>query len=648
MTSDVAYLREETAKMPTEPPPRLISEWVEGFRILPPNTPFPGPWMNARTPYLVEPMDNLSPFSPVTITSILKGAQLGFTAGAENVVGYWMRANPSEVMYISATDDLLDKWSSKRLEPLIDSIGMRDKIHAQIDPTRTRSRRTGDTTMRKEYVGGTLDMASAQSAGSLRSDSKRVLILDEIDGAPQELKTGEGNFLTVAHARTNAWGARKKILEFSTPTTMDESLIWKRFEAGDRRRYKVPCPHCGDYQFLEFKHLRHEMKDGQLFKVWYQCPSCDERIYNHHKTEMLSAGYWEPTAVSQSRGHRSYYISSLYSAVGMLSWFELYEKYLEAKRDPNGMKSFVTLYLGMPYKERGARPKVENIIELRGDYLDGKEVPDGVLFVTAGIDVQQGSSTDTRYPARLELEIVGHGLDFRTWSLLYKVIPGPIENPYDGAWEAMHQWAVNGGMTIRRADGMPFPVELALIDSGDGTNSDVVYAFCQRWQGTYPSKGFNILKKRKDEKGDEVGPANFKRYRMAKNDKMGGVPFVEIATNHYKSWTYKNLAIPRRDFEPQAPGFCAFPRDRSESYFVGLTAEEKRTDGSFHAGGRRNEPLDCRGMNLCAADVYLDAKVTAARAAAKAAGSTDMELQQITHRTVLEYMAMQRKRRIAA
>lgn len=287
-------------------------------------------------------------------------------------------------------------------------------------------------------------------------------------------------------------------------------------------------------------------------------------------------------------------------------------------------------------------------MELRGEYLDGKDIPDGVLFLTMGVDVQQGSKADPSNPPRLELEIVGHGAGFRTWSLLYKVFPGSIEDSHSGAWEDMHQWAFAGGLVRRRSDGALFPVKIVFIDSTDGTNYDIVYAFCSKWQNTYPIKGVNALKKRKNETGDEAGPLNFKRYRAARSEKSGDTAFFEISTNHYKSWTYTNLKIPRRDFEPQAPGFCAFPRDRSEKYFMMLTAEEKRVDGSFHAGGRRNEALDVRVYALCAADVWLDSQVSAARASAKAAGVKDIDLQKIDHAFILSLLAQQTTVRMMA
>lgn len=632
--SDIDFLIEENDKKPDSLPVHSISEYVEGHRVLPTNTPFPGLWQNSRTPYLVEIMENLSPFSPIQVTSVMKGAQIGVTAAAECVIGYYVGALPSEILYVSATDDLLEKWSSKRLEPLIESLGLRSKIFAQVD--NAKSRRSGDKTRSKQFVGGNLDMASAQSASSLRSDSKRVLICDEVDGAPRQLRTGEGNWLDVVYARTTAWGHRGKILEFSTPTTWEESLIKERHDAGDRRLYYVPCPHCEVPMPLEFKNLRHEMRGGQLYRVWYLCPHCEGEILNHHKTEMLNKGYWHPTAVATTKGHRSYQISSLYSPVGMLSWHKMYQQYLDAKNKPGGLRSFVNLSLGQAFKETGSRPKLEKVIELRGEYREST-VPDGVLFLTVGIDVQEGSKNDPLNPPRLELEVLGHGAGFRKWSILYKRIEGETSvSAFEGAWEMLHQWAVGGGLTFYRADRRAFTAGLVFIDSGNGNYVDIVYAFAARWQNTYAIKGFSMLTKRKEEKGDEAGPHNFKRYRAAK---LSDTIVYEISTNHYKTRIYNELKVSRQEMEPQRPGFCNFPLDRGERYFEMLCAAEKRSDGSFHSGSRRDEALDCYVYALCAADVYLDAKVMALRAAAKLKGATDVEMTQINHTWVLDLLA---------
>lgn len=632
--------RDRRPGKPTEPD---VAKWIESRRVLPSNTPFPGYWRNERTPYLIEIMNNMSPASAIQHTALMKGAQIGGTAAAENVLAYWIGENPAEILFVSATDELLEKWAAKRLEPLINSCDLRVLIFAQVN--NPKSRRSGDKIRSKEFVGGSLDMASAQSAPGLRSDSKRVLIRDEIDGAPVQLRTGEGNWIDVSYARTAAWGARKKVFDFSTPTTENESLIKVAYEAGDQRRYEVPCPHCGKYQALEWgsdrvQHgIKAERKAGALAGVYYQCEHCREPIRNHHKTQMLRAGRWVPTAKSVSSTYRSYHLSSLYSPVGMMDWFELQELYDKAQLEPEGMRSFTNLYLGLPYRETGSRPRLDKVIELRGGYREGT-VPHGVLFLTVAIDVQAGSSRDENNPPRLEMEVCGHGAGFRTWSILYRRFEGEVDDPSSGAWESLNEWATDTGLQFARADGLVFRPSLIFIDSGDGNLTDVVYRFCSGWGATFPSKGFAALRKRKMEAGDEQGPSNFRRYRAVK---IGEDSYLyEISTNYYKTHLYNNLKISRQDTGPQKPGFCDFPIDYGELYFRMLTAEEKRRDGSFHCpSGRRNEALDCRVMNLCACDVYLDSEVLRVKAAAQKAGSTKDQVQVINHRVILDYMTKQ-------
>jgi phage terminase large subunit GpA-like protein len=641
--SDIQSFQSLNNNFPTNRPLSLISSYAEKKRVLPLNTPWPGPWRNQRTPYSIEIMDCLSPFNPVKNIYFMKSAQIGATALAENCIAYWMDESPTEILYVSAITDLLERWAEKRLEPLIDSCGFRYKITAT--NTNRKSRRTGDKILSKQYPGGTLDTASAQSASKLRSDSKRVLICDEVDGAPSQLKTGEGNWLDVAFARTNAWGNRKKIFCFSTPTTFDQSAINRLFEEGDQRKYFIPCPHCGEFQVLEFGDdntqygIKADVIDSTM-TVYYMCINCQGSIQEYHKTEFLNKGKWRPTAISQSPGVRSYHLSALYSPVGMFSWLELWRVYQKALLDPiDGMRSFTNLYLGRPFRETGSRPKIEKVIELRGVYRSGT-VPNGVIYLTAGIDVQRGSISDQNNPPRLEIEILGIGSAYHTYSIMYRRFEGGVDDPFAGAWQEMYEWSEQGGLTFKRKDGREFSVMIAFIDSGDGTMTDTVYRFTERWDNTYPSKGFSALKLRKGEKSNEdmAGPSNFKRYRPVKVAEGRNILY-EISTNFYKTRIYNNLNIPRKETGVQRPGFCDFPIDYGEKYFKMLTAEEKRRDGTFYCpSGRRNESLDTRVMCLCSADVFLSRKVMEYKAAVKEAGGTEKDIQLVTFRKVIDHM----------
>jgi|GEM_PF-1195288 len=638
--SDFDFLRIENSKRPTSLPLEKISYYAEQKRILPPGTPFPGLWNNEHTPYGIEIMDNMSPWSPIQHTVVMKGPQLGFTAIAENILCYWMDESPAPIIFMSATDDLLDEWTSKRLEPAIDSCGFREKIFAQTENTKTR--RTGDKTMSKDFIGGFLIMSSAQSAAKMRSNSVRILIRDEVDGAPAELRTGEGNWLDVSFARTDAWDARKKIFDFSTPTTYQRSAINPAYESGDKRRYFIPCPICGKKQTLEMGSqdstfgLKGDYTAGILTEAYYICDYCHEAFFNHHKTEFLLKGHWEPTAVSSDPLMRSYQIGSLYSPVGMLSWKDAVKRFDKGSKDPNKAQAARNLVLGLPFKETGSRPKFEKVMELRGDYEEGT-IPKGVLYLTAMIDVQMGSKKDANNPPRLEMEVLGVGSGYRTWSILYARFEGEVTDAFDGAWENLNKWANDGGLNFRRDDGFEFDVKIIFVDCGLGISDylHAVYAFCERWNNTYPSKGFGLIQNRKGEKKENSSAGNIRRYRATTVKSSGSQIIYEISTRLYKTRIYRHLQTERQLTEPQKPGFCNFPSDRFEAYFKMLTSEEKLSDGSYEAGGRRNEALDCRVGSVCAADVYLDALVEEEKLMAKQLGANAVELAAINKKWII-------------
>lgn len=654
MQSDIEFLIGLNDQKPTEAPPEFISEYIQGKRVLPPGSPMPGPMDVDYTPYFVEIMDAMGPYSGVSVVTVCKGVQIGATANcAENVIAYYMDANPKEILYATATKEGLEKWV-KRLEPLIDSCGFRHKIVLQNENTKTR--KSADKTYSKEYPGGSLSMSSLHAPSTLRSESKRIVIADEIDAAPLQVSTGEGSPLHILHGRAAGYGARAKFMEYSTPTTFANSVIWKRFEEGDRRYYYVPCPHCDAYQVLEFKQLRPEYQADMLDFVWYECTECKGKIENHHKSEILKRGEWRATALPRTRNHRSYHISGLYSPVGMMSWTAVYQKYLEASEDKGKMPSFTNLYLGMPYKEEGFRPDVRRVISQRGNYPTG-EVPKGVLYLTVACDVQRGAEKYQRMSAteldaeigriqasgrdpwksklpRIELEVMGAGKAYRTWSIDYRVIYGhTTEGAFAGAFERLHEWGETS-MVYRRADGLEFRPQIVLIDSSDGITKQAVSQFCDRWPGTYPTVNVDKLKRKQDDGLDEESFRSYDRYRL-KMHPHGGM-LVTISTVHYKQKLYQSLNVRRNMQDPQPPEFCDFPRDRSDHYFHMLTGEERLENGSFRNGGRPVEALDCRVYAMCAADVWLESEVRKSRDAAKKGGYPLGEVEKIDKKFILD------------
>jgi phage terminase large subunit GpA-like protein len=605
-----SFLLGLAAQIPTKRPCMSIAEHAESNRVMPPGERYPGPLRLDRAPYLREIMDNMSPNSEVRQTIVMKGAQTGVTMAMECICNYYIGEFPADQLLVTASAENYRRWVSRRLEPSIDSYGYRDKLFAQ--GKRKSGQNSGDKSASKEYVGGQLDLVSALSAASLRALTKRVLQIDEADGAKEQLDTGEGSYIDVVLARVKTWGYLARILMNSTPTLKGQSIIERHFKEGDQRLYNVPCPSCERHQVMTWPGFKWKLEDGLLKAVWYECEYCEKPIYEYQKRTFMPNGYWKPTAKPKKHLTRSYHIPSWYAPLGFSPWMDIVDTYLRAQGNANKLRSFVNLEMGLPFEDKGARPSLDKVILLRGDYQAGT-VPDGVLFLTAAVDVQRGSLNDPNNPPRLEMEVCGHGIGWRTWSIVYKRFEGAIDDPYSGAWAKLRAYGMETELTFKRADGMKFPVKMMFVDSQDGVYSNTVYRFTSGLKDCYPISGFKRLKKRKTESEDEqtideVTTSNLKRFRVVKS---GDVLIVQISTNHYKINLYNNLNVQRLDQHDrsfkgvQRPGFCDFPAEYGEDYFKMLTAEDRMKDDSFKSHGRRNESLDCRVYNLCAADFFL-------------------------------------------
>ena len=67
-----------------------VDEWAEANRVLPPDTPEPGPFRNQRTPYLIDVQRTMSPASPTREGWFQKPVQVGGSVTGENLIGAWI------------------------------------------------------------------------------------------------------------------------------------------------------------------------------------------------------------------------------------------------------------------------------------------------------------------------------------------------------------------------------------------------------------------------------------------------------------------------------------------------------------------------------------------------------------------------------
>ena len=100
-----------------------VSEWADEHRILPmKSAKEAGRWRTARTPYLREIMDAMSPSSSVEQVAFMKGAQVGGTEAGNNVLGYVIHHTPGPMMYVLPTLDMAKRTSKQRIAPMIEAM----------------------------------------------------------------------------------------------------------------------------------------------------------------------------------------------------------------------------------------------------------------------------------------------------------------------------------------------------------------------------------------------------------------------------------------------------------------------------------------------------------------------------------------------
>jgi len=297
----------------TPDPDLTVSQWADRHRMLSGRASAePGRYRTARTPYMREIMDRLSPGDEMQRIVFMKAAQVGATEAGNNWIGFAIHQAPGPMLAVQPTVELAKRNSRQRIDPLIDES---PELRERVKPARSRD--AGNTMLSKEFAGGILIMTGANSAVGLRSTPARYIFLDEVDAYPASADE-EGDPVTLAEARSLTFAHRRKVFLVSTPTIRGLSRIEREYEASDQRRFFVPCPHCGAMQWLKFDRLRWQK--GRPETAEYHCEGCERPIAEHHKTAMLESGEWRATATAADPTTVGYHLSALYSPIGWLSW----------------------------------------------------------------------------------------------------------------------------------------------------------------------------------------------------------------------------------------------------------------------------------------------------------------------------------------
>ena len=561
-----------------KPEPLLtVSQWADAHRVLSSKgSAEPGQWRNSRTPYLAEIMDELSPSSPAQRVVFMKGAQVGGTECGNNWIGYIVQHAPGPMLAVQPTVELGKRFSRQRIEPLFQETPILRGLVAS-----ARERDSNNTMLSKDFAGGQLVITGANSAVGLRSMSARYLFMDEVDAYPGDVD-GEGDPIALAGARSRTFGARKKALLVSTPTIAGQSRIEREYQASDQRRFFVPCPHCGEMQWLRFENLRWDK--GQPETAAYHCDGCGAAIPERFKTGMLAGGEWRATAEARNGFTVGFHLSALYSPVGMLSWAEIAADWEAAQGDDQAIKTFKNTVLGETWQERGEAPDWQRLYDRREVWKPG-HIPAGGLFCTAGVDVQRD---------RIEVSVWAWGRDKQSWLIDHRILPG---NPFEAAvWRDLR--AVLGEQW-RHESGAMMGLSMTAVDSGDGTTTAEVYAWVRSaGPGVIAIKGQDALRQ-------AIGLPSKTELRR-NGAKLGGLKVWPVGSSYLKGETYGWLKLEQpteESGEAYPHGFIHLPKHVAGDEFCKQLSAEQLIARATKTGFRRmewvkqrerNEALDCR------------------------------------------------------
>jgi hypothetical protein len=189
-------------------------------------------------------------------------------------------------------------------------------------------------------------------------------------------------------------------------------------------------------------------------------------------------------------------------------------------RDKQGLMEFINLKLGEVWEEVNPNADDWEHLHRRREYYPANDIlPEGVLLLTAGVDVQHD---------RLECTVYGWGLGRECWGIQHQIIYG---KPDDSAtWQQLDALLHK---TYPMANGSQLTVSCACVDSGDGAYTTNVYQYTK---GFIHSKTLVI-----DDEIAIIGSANLDLRSFEQNFEVSAFIYDEKHSKSLKELFIKDM-----------------------------------------------------------------------------------------------------------
>lgn len=564
----------------------LVDQWAEQNRILPPDTPEPGPFRNTRTPYLIDIQRTMSPGSPWREGWWMKPHQVGGSVTGENLIGAWICTAAGSLLVVFPTLDDAKQWELARFEPMrANTKALRRRIKA------SDTKGADNTKLRKKYPGGVMRLIGSNRIGALKSSTIRYVKFEE----PDEYQVLEqGSVVELAKARTANFGRKAKIYGDGTPTFEGRSEIERQVLRGDQRTWHLHCPDCHHAQPLVWEQVKL-LKEGDPQTVRYACIECgalnDEATWKTRNYAPRADGITEEQAAAQGLafwrataqglpGVASWCgFEALAAPIGWRPWPGLVVDWQQAQGNDDALRVFWNNMRGRPYADKVRSEIGADALQARAEAYELMTCPAGGLVVTAGVDTQDN---------RLAVVLRAWGRGEESWGLWHGEIYGSPSSPE--TWAKLAE-LLGGG--IRHASGQTIHVDAVAIDAG-GHHAEDVYAFTR--DAKLRGKHWFAVRGAKSYDAPKISRPKTIEFTWRGRPVPGGAELRWVGTQ-----AIKHLINGRLDIATPGHGYLHYPLGYLPDYFKQMRSERRewRKDGQGHKalwwvkGSERNEAWDC-------------------------------------------------------
>lgn len=538
---------------------------------------------------------------------MVTSAQSGKTDTILDVIGQRLDQRPTPILYVGPNRQMITEQFEPRLMALLDEAPI---LGGKV----ARGKRM--TKSRKVVAGVPVRLAHAGSSTALKSDPAGLAITDEADELMANVK-GQGDPVGLVDARGDTYPDFVHAI-VSTPsrglkeTEVDpvsglelwkvqaaedvDSAIWKLWQQGVRYHFTWRCPHCRERFVPRMSLLKWDGQDNDTATpaqaratAVLVCPRNGCIIKEASKAAMNETG--RIVAPGQTVTDDDVVVgdppesdtASLWAS-GLCSPFRTFGDraavIVEAIQsgDPEKVQTATNAGFGELWAPMGGEvPEWKEVQSCSESEVYGRgEVPDGVLFLTVGVDVQK---------RKLVFVVRGWGIRQESWLIDHGELHG--ETRLDDVWLDLTEQVLE-----REYGGLP--VARAFIDSGfrpdKPEQGDVhkVYDFCRRHPRLcWASKGW-------EKRRQPISVATLDVTPSGKRPKFS-LPIVHIDTDFVKEWVHSRIRWPKE----QAGGWHLHA-DVDEEYCRQIVNEARtRKPGGGYTWvkrGRAHDYLDAEAM----------------------------------------------------